>query len=173
MAMWRQQMHLMESFHNDMIMMVQMFFAMHREHLASARDELDRVEQLTRELSSLQARLVEPASHGAGLTTGVDRTSRERRLQEPVDGKRSDKESVSREPTSSGRTKAPKLPKPAGISGQGSPQRPSPRVPAPKAPDRASAADDLQLHALLTKRITELQRERQGYWQKIIKKMNK
>ena len=58
--MWQQQMRLMESFHNDMIMMVQMFFAMHREHLASAREELDRVEQLTRELSALQARLREP-----------------------------------------------------------------------------------------------------------------
>src|SRR5262249_2613520 len=37
-AMWHQQMRMMESFHNDMIMMVQMFFAMHREHLASSRD---------------------------------------------------------------------------------------------------------------------------------------
>jgi hypothetical protein len=156
-----------------MLMMVQMFFAMHREHLASARDELDRVEQLTRELSSLQAKLVEPASHGAGLTTGVDRTSRERRPQEHVDGKRSDKESVSREPTAAGRPKVPRLPKPAGVSGQGRPQRPSPKVPAPKASDGASAADDVELHALLTKRITELQRERQGYWQRIINKMNK
>ena len=60
MAMWQQQMRMMESFHNDMIMMVQMFFAMHREHLASAREELERVEQLTRELSALQARLREP-----------------------------------------------------------------------------------------------------------------
>ena len=49
--MWQQQMRLMESFHNDMIMMVQMFFAMHREHMASVREELDRVEQLTRELT--------------------------------------------------------------------------------------------------------------------------
>ena len=58
--MWQQQMQMMESFHNDMIMMVQMFVAMHREHLASVRDELDRVEQLTRELSDLQAKLAEP-----------------------------------------------------------------------------------------------------------------
>ena len=33
-AMWRQQMQMMESFHNDMILMVQMFVAMHREHLS-------------------------------------------------------------------------------------------------------------------------------------------
>ena len=51
MAMWQQQMQLMESFHNDMILMVQMFVAMHREHLASVRHELDMVQQLTGELS--------------------------------------------------------------------------------------------------------------------------
>src|SRR5262249_18317096 len=65
-AMWHQQMRMMELFHNDMIMMVQMFFAMHREHLASTRDELDRVEQLTRELAVLQARLAQPASPATG-----------------------------------------------------------------------------------------------------------
>ena len=30
------------------------------------------------------------------------------------------------------------------------------------------ALEDADLHAVLTKRITELQRERQGYWQKIL-----
>ena len=49
--MWRQQMQMMESFHNDMILMVQMFMAMHREHLSSVRDELDRVKKLTGELA--------------------------------------------------------------------------------------------------------------------------
>ena len=77
MAMWQQQMRLMESFHNDMIMMVQMFFAMHREHMASAREELDRVEQLTRELSALQARLREPVdSPAAGPTAGTTRPAK-------------------------------------------------------------------------------------------------
>src|SRR5262249_35065355 len=56
-AMWQQQMQLMETFHNDMIMMVQMFIAMHREHLAAVRGELDHVQKLTRELTRLNARL--------------------------------------------------------------------------------------------------------------------
>ena len=66
MAMWQQQMQLMESFHNDMILMVQMFVAMHREHLASVRDELDMVQQLTRrtQRSSSQARSTVFASVG-------------------------------------------------------------------------------------------------------------
>ena len=56
-AMWQQQMQMMQAFHNDMVMMFQMFVAMHREHLGSVRDELDRVQQLTRELTRLNARL--------------------------------------------------------------------------------------------------------------------
>ena len=69
MAMWQQQMQLMESFHNDMILMVQMFVAMHREHLASVRDELDRVQQLTRELSDLQAKLAQASRSADGGPT--------------------------------------------------------------------------------------------------------
>ena len=58
-ALWQQQMQLMESFHNDMTMMVQMFIAMHREFQDSVRDELERVQKLTRELSRLNARLLQ------------------------------------------------------------------------------------------------------------------
>ena len=50
-----------------------MFFAMHREHLASAREELERVEQLTRELSVLQARLQTDESPNAGTTAVIGR----------------------------------------------------------------------------------------------------
>ena len=56
-AMWQQQMQMMESFHQDMILMVQMFVAMHREHRVAIRDELDRVQKLTRKLGVLQKRL--------------------------------------------------------------------------------------------------------------------
>ncbi len=55
--MWHQQIQMMQSFHNDMVMMFQMFVAMHREHLGSVRDELDRVQELTRELTRLNAKL--------------------------------------------------------------------------------------------------------------------
>ena len=60
-AMWQQQMQMMESFHQDMILMVQMFVAMHREHRVAIRDELDRVQKLTRKLSVLQAKLTQTA----------------------------------------------------------------------------------------------------------------
>src|SRR5262249_61788527 len=78
--MWQQQMQMMESFHNDMILMVQMFVAMHREHLASVRDELDRVQHLTRELSELQAKLTDPVqSADAGLTHARNAAPRTRK----------------------------------------------------------------------------------------------
>ena len=56
-AMWQHQMLMMQSFHNDMIVMFQMFVTMHREHLSPVSNELDRVQQLTRELALLNARL--------------------------------------------------------------------------------------------------------------------
>ena len=52
--MWQQQMQMMEWFHRDMILMVQMFMAMHREHRVAIRDELERVEKLTKKLRVLQ-----------------------------------------------------------------------------------------------------------------------
>jgi hypothetical protein len=38
---------------------------------------------------------------------------------------------------------------------------------------RRAAVDPNELHSLLTKRITELQQERRGYWQKILGAISK
>jgi pSer/pThr/pTyr-binding forkhead associated (FHA) protein len=172
MAMWQRQMQMMESFHNDMIMMVQMFFAMHREHLASARDELDRVEQLTRELSLLQAKLAAtPGSQKAVTTPPVDRTSRQARPSQLGDRKKREQPGVPDQPSELGRRHQPKSPKPAGAPRQAGRQNLAARSPASPIADGLSAVDDAQLHARLSQRITELQRERQGYWEKIMSKM--
>jgi pSer/pThr/pTyr-binding forkhead associated (FHA) protein len=174
MAMWHRQMHLMESFHNDMIMMVQMFFAMHREHMVSAREDLDRVEQLTRELSALQAKLAEtPGSPKAALTAVANRSTREARRQEPADRHKRDRDAVSDEPNQAGRPNDNRSAKQAGASGQSGRQNLSHKRPSPAAREGKSVMDDGQLHAQLTKRIAELQRERQGYWEKIMSTMNK
>jgi hypothetical protein len=162
MAMWQQQMRLMESFHNDMIMMVQMFFAMHREHMASAREELDKVEQLTRELSDLQARLREPIeSPESSSASAVGRSSKpvpsnssEERQKRFVTGQST--------PETHGRESRTVKSRPKSSKGKPLPRR-----------DEARELDSAQLHAQLTKRITELQRERQGYWQSIMSKMSK
>jgi pSer/pThr/pTyr-binding forkhead associated (FHA) protein len=173
MAMWQQQMQLMESFHNDMILMVQMFVAMHKEHSTSVRHELDMVQQLTRELSALQARAEESReSENAGPTASSDHPSRNRGPVQAIDRKtkvkkpardapdeRREHEPSPSEPTRGSRAAGSKIPS-TGNSGR----------PLPKG---TPAAANSQIHAQLTQRIAELQRERQGYWQRILSSINK
>ena len=169
MAMWQQQMQLMESFHNDMILMVQMFVAMHREHVASVRHELDMVQQLTGELSELQAKLADgSATPGVGLTDRTGRPAQARGSDHAKNRKKRDKKSVSRdsanpihrpEPTSARPAESPSLPNSRSRSAERSISATS---------GGAGEAEGSQIHAVLTERIAELQRERQGYWQRIL-----
>ena len=174
MGMWQQQMQLMESFHNDMILMVQMFVAMHREHLASVRHELDMVQQLTGKLSKLQAKLGKTGdASDASPPDSIGRTARERGPVPALDHKKRDKKHASREPNSAGNRDERASARPAAT-----PDAPGPNVrPAKKSVPRASKSagevDDREMHSLLTKRIAELQRERQGYWQRILSALHK
>jgi len=173
-AMWQQQMQLMESFHNDMILMVQMFVAMHREHSASVRHELDMVQQLTRELSALQAKTAQaPGSVNAGLTAGVDRPYRERGPVQAMDRKKQDKKPLSDQPDQGRNRAEPSSTEPAGRSKDAGSKIPSAEGSVPPVSDGTRAVEDEQIHALLTQRIAELQRERQGYWQRILSTINR
>jgi pSer/pThr/pTyr-binding forkhead associated (FHA) protein len=169
MAMWQQQMQLMESFHNDMILMVQMFVAMHREHLTSVRHELDMVQQLTGELSDLQAKLAVPSSSAdVGLTAGIGRTPRDSEPVQALNRKKRDQKSVSREPSDASNRPQLKSPQPAANPVFPSPNnRSAERSVPPESHDTGNGGDS-QIHALLTERIAKLQRERQGYWQRIL-----
>jgi len=173
-AMWQQQMQLMESFHNDMILMVQMFVAMHREHSASVRHELDMVQQLTRELSALQAKTAQaPGSANSGLTAGVDRPDRERGPVPAIDRKKLDKQPLSDQPDQGGNRARPNSTEPAGRSKAAGSKIPSAKGSVPPVSDGTRAEENEQVHALLTQRIAELQRERQGYWQRILSTINR
>jgi len=173
-AIWQQQIQLMELFHNDMILMVEMFVAMHREHLASVRDELGKVQHLTRELGALQAKLAESSeSADASLTAGVDRPFQERGPVGDKDRRKRYKKFVLKEPRRASNRTESKPPKAAGGPGVTRPKVPSAKGPRPTVSDGSSAQDSAQIHALLTQRITELQRERQGYWQRILSAINK
>jgi pSer/pThr/pTyr-binding forkhead associated (FHA) protein len=172
-ALWQQQMQLMEAFHNDMIMMVQMFIAMHREHLASVRDELDHVQKLTRELTRLNARLgrvPESAEATPAGGAGAGSPRRERRPAPPAGPSQPQarpRPRTAEQPT----TKRPqgRPPDAAGKTGPADRAAPhdqdagSPRT----GPPPVKSSEDL--YADLTRRITELQRERQGYWQRVLK----
>jgi pSer/pThr/pTyr-binding forkhead associated (FHA) protein len=167
--MWQQQMQMMESFHNDMILMVQMFVAMHREHLASVRDELARVQHLTRELSELQAKLTDPVqSADAGLTHARNAASRTRKSSQIPRGIERNKNPESQTSNmDGGQGKA------QPTSARGGPithvsETQSTRDSASAGSDQKVGVGESEFHALLTRRIAEIQRERQGYWKKIL-----
>jgi hypothetical protein len=166
-AIWQQQMQLMEAFHNDMAMMVQMFVAMHREFQGSVRDELTRVQQLTRELGRLNARLGQlPESPGAAPAPEAARPETKDR---PV-----------RRPSQSGPDASPRVqaapPEESAAGRRPSRRKAEPDRAASPAADRsqppagpAPRMESTEMYADLTRRITELQRERRGYWQRILK----
>jgi pSer/pThr/pTyr-binding forkhead associated (FHA) protein len=181
-AIWQQQMQLMETFHNDMAMMVQMFVAMHREFQSSVRDELDRVQQLTRELSRLNARLSQlPVQAEAGQAPNARLPERKAR---PVPGaKPPGSEAKPRPPGPEAKSR----PRPARRVGEPAEGQPEARAADPRLAGRSSkvAKDEgksrnappprmgtAEVYADLTRRITELQRERRGYWERILKAIN-
>jgi pSer/pThr/pTyr-binding forkhead associated (FHA) protein len=173
-VMWRQQMQLMESFHNDMILMVQMFVAMHREHSASVRHELDMVQRLTQELSALQAKTAQiPGSADARSPSGVNPGSGE---LEAVRGR--DRLKNAERPIGDRHDKGSQPPRPRSIEPPAPVNAPGGAVPltqgsVPPGIDGANVVEDEQIHALLTQRIAELQRQRQGYWQRILSTINR
>ncbi len=174
MAIWQQQMQLMELFHNDMILMVQMFVAMHREHPASVHDELGKVEHLTQKLNALQARLTQ-TSDAADVrgTADIDRPSQKHESVQDKNREKPVKRSVFREPRRAGTRTESKPPEVASDPDVNRPKLRSAKSSKPTAADGSSAPDSAEIHALLTRRITELQRERQGYWKKILSAINK
>ena len=169
-ALWQQQIQLMESFHNDMTMMVQMFIAMHREFQTSVRDELARVQKLTKELSRLNGRLLQiPESPGAGRAPEVVRPDANGAPAPPEGRPGRGAEST---PGAVRRADEPTAAKSDKRRGQ---PRPSDR-PASIPTNREGAGDvaaprqdSVDIYAEITRRITELQRERRGYWQRILK----
>jgi pSer/pThr/pTyr-binding forkhead associated (FHA) protein len=175
-AMWQQQMQMMESFHQDMILMVQMFVAMHREHRVAIRDELDRVQKLTRKLSRLQGKLAATAGSAQVNSSppsdkpGPDARTAKRsggngpapaRAVTPPSEARAGKRNVGKPPDATPRSAA------------GAPTTPTPDHSRETLEPRPTAGSHADLHTHLTQRITELQRERQGYWQRILSAINK
>ena len=127
------------------------------------------VQKLTGELSELQAKLADRSdTPDAGLTARSGRPSQDRESDHARNRKNRDKKSVSRDPTH-----ASSRPEPTSPRSAESPSRPKPRPrsaePSVLAGSRGTGeGQGSQIHAVLTERIAELQRERQGYWQKIL-----
>lgn len=162
MVMWREQMQMMESFHNDMILMVQMIMAMHREHMTSVRGELDRISQLSQEMAELRARLAAAPDPGSPRNVTSQSSIRPLAGDEANHLGRSDPPAVEKAGAPAG------TPPPTTASGPMSLGSASERRPAVPIEETRPQAIPLDFHIQLTRRVAELQRERQGYWQKIL-----
>jgi pSer/pThr/pTyr-binding forkhead associated (FHA) protein len=171
--LWNQHIQFLEMLHSEMILMVKMFMTMHREQVGSIRDELDRVQQLTRELEILQSKLGEPSSaEKLGPNAGTERMRREARTQLPVKaweeqrprGSTMDSRRVLREQRRS--------PDPTADSGVEEASASSTTAADRRVAGKLPQVDTVEFHAEITKRIAELQRERQGYWRRILSAMS-
>ncbi len=175
-AMWQQQMQMMETFHKEMILMVQMFMAMHREHRQTIQDELQKVQKLTRKLGALQADLAgtaqESSNHQAASREGPAASA-------PAKGPAPRSATAPARPARTGeRARGPfpvpaPAPEPEAASVRPAGSRP---VPPAEGQDREAAGSAalgaVDLHSQLTQRIMKLQRERQGYWKRILNAIN-
>jgi hypothetical protein len=143
------QQQMLDQCHQTMLMMAQMFTTLHREQMEVVRDELERMHRLTRELQELRAQLTGhlPDSRAASADRG----------QEPPRG---------RDAAMSG--PGDKSPAPATPRLGGPPDRQPGGSATPPLPGAAvGTASDPGIHVWLSRRIAELNTEREGSWQKI------
>jgi hypothetical protein len=149
-----------------------MFVAMHREFQGSVREELARVEKLTRELDRLNARLGElpglAASGPEDPPAGARPEAGDVRSERPTKRRPDTAAPVERGPAhGAAEPRRPTRPKPE-------PEHAGP-APADRRPPSArptARIDSTDMYADLTRRISQLQRERRGYWQRILKAIN-
>lgn len=138
------QQQLFEQFHQAMMMMFQMFGAMHREQMGLVREELEEIRRLSGELQELRAKATEPrlavlpeAEPGAPPAEEKGEASA---LAPPRNGAEG--------------------PKPRGAAtGRAAAAPPGAAEPGP---DRG------EVHDLLLRRMAEIQQERQSRWRKIL-----
>jgi len=158
------QQQMFDQFQQSMMMMFQMFTTVHRDQIGVIREEMDRLQELTAEVQSLQAELAKMSSAKQAQTSGFHPTAR---------------------PAQATPSPAPKpLPQPA-IAMRPQPvadqaRQPAtgfhPPSPAPmatngaesKSPELPSGKSEADVHAWLSRRIVEIQQERQTRWQRIV-----
>jgi hypothetical protein len=135
------QQQMLDQFHQTMLMMAQMFTTLHREQMDLVRDELERMHRLTRELQDLRAQLT-------GQTSAPPTPEAVALLGAP---RRAETPGPEKGPRSPAQTPLPATALPGGGAGGGP----------------AATTSDPSIHAWLSRRIAELNAEREGSWQKI------
>jgi pSer/pThr/pTyr-binding forkhead associated (FHA) protein len=147
------QQRMFAQFQQGMVMMFQMFHATQEEQLGQIREELDRLHDITRELTALQTEMVRqnlespvPVPEGPSPPAG--------RPGQPASGANGN----------GGIPASPSFQPPEAFPA--GPQGLDP--PSPSVSPQAAGDQPQDVHAWLTQRIAGLERERQGRWQKIL-----
>jgi pSer/pThr/pTyr-binding forkhead associated (FHA) protein len=141
------QQQMMDQFHQSMLMMAEMFTTLHREQTGLVREEMEHLRRITQELTTLQGELArqkagEPAAPAAPVPVILA-------------------ENPESEPTTTVAVEPPAVSAP-------------PAEPMKSPPDKAQGAASpapapADVHEWLNRRIVELQEERQGRWQKLLR----
>jgi hypothetical protein len=143
---------LADQFHQTMLMMAQLFSRLHHDQMQQLREELDQVHHLTRELQELQAEQLRHSSEVGILRVQSESTSPTATAPAVANGQ-TESDQGAWEPA---KTDAA----PAGA--------PAPPPPPQHPETLAGARNDADIHVWLSERISALQEERRGRWQKIL-----
>jgi pSer/pThr/pTyr-binding forkhead associated (FHA) protein len=161
------QQQMFDQFQQTMTMMVQMFGKMHNSQMETIRQEFDRLNELTEEINGLKTELARMTSKQAQVSqqsaTPVTTDTRPQPMNFPTktpskvagDVLPEDRQSRHMDPN-------PKMSVPEASLGANS--KPSPNASQPEA-----IQGDRDVIVWLHSRITSIQNEREGRWQKILK----
>ena len=132
------QQQMFDQFHQATMAMFQMFGSMHRDQMATVREELERIRQLGQELQTLQA---QQSRADQSETSRPAKPARENSIPGPAPSRKD------------------QPPEAAEI-----PDRPAPK----RHPLPTSAEQPGDVHARLAQRMAEIQSERQNRWQRLV-----
>jgi pSer/pThr/pTyr-binding forkhead associated (FHA) protein len=149
------QQQMFDQFTQVLLMMGQMFSQLHREQLGLVREELERLQEVSLELRTLQAELVQ-SGRRPGNETGAPAAAPARIAPAGLP------------PASAGALTPNGTAAPAPQARSASEGNPMPTGPGkpPLAP--GGGLTDQDIHAALCRRIQELQQERETRWQKLL-----
>ncbi|MCI0379607.1 MAG: FHA domain-containing protein [Gemmataceae bacterium] len=186
------QSQMYDQFQQSIFRMFQLFSALHNDQLQLMREELERVHNLARELQTLQQQQQLLALENKQLVASSPCLRSDMTLPDNVphaNGRGSDSPlSPSRDPQG-GAERMPRDQKTQGASesalhsgsrsnevAQGIVQNPAtPKkelpFPAPNPALAAAGGDHVELHNLLSQRVSKLQQERQGRWQRLMESL--
>ena len=158
------QQQMFQQSQQNMMMMVNMFTSLHRDHMALIREDLDRVHQITEELQQVQAQLLRQSpAEPAGWSSAPS----EQTIPEGADGAVTAEfvpKPVAEPPAAAEVAEEPAIPR-SFDSAAGATET---KTPASESEDNEEAEDGVAAHAVLTERLANLQQERESRWQKIM-----